>query len=552
MKDKLSKKKGDDDEDFDDEDGELQEDDDLEDDLLGEDTSADVLGDLDATGDVDVSDLADATGDIDLEAELEDVTGDIDTSGLEDDLADEIDDEDEDEDEEDEEGLSKKDEIIAKISEKLPFLGKLLGAKTSDDDDEDEEDEKEDVTQTQVGSATGFVQGEDLEEPEWLIKVKEKAPFLAGPLEKVNGLLNKKKASSGDDDDDDEEDDEDGEEKPKKKLKVIHIVIIVIVLAAVVLSEEEGAEGDVKNAGTEKKVPAKKTPPKTAPTTAPKTAPKTPSTTADTSTPTKTPDPPKVEPPKLDPPKADPPKADPPKTATTTTPKVDPPADSTDDEFDLGADLDMNDTSSDDLAVDTTTNTGNAAELDDLFDDEDDTSTPTTPDPPKPEPKVEKIAADTTTKDMVGEVKTQPDTMLGETSGMGEDDDDPLTLGGAIEDELLTNTNDNSAITNDILKKLEVKTRALKDKELLEKATSPTDPPEYINPGSSLVYNCAGGHWACIDAKDFQTCESNYAWNLKQGLTIQCYPTQVYQSEDDCIALQQYRIDSVSKTDFCN
>ena len=139
---------------------------------------------------------------------------------------------------------------------------------------------------------------------------------------------------------------------------------------------------------------------------------------------------------------------------------------------------------------------------------------------------------------------------MGET--MGGVDNDPLSLSGAIEDELITTNTDNSAITDDILKKLEVKTKELKNKELLEKATSPTDPPEYINPGTALIYNCVDGHWACIDVSDYKTCESNYAWNLKQGIAIQCFPAEVYQSEDDCIALQQYRIDSVAKTDFCN
>jgi len=496
-----------------------------------------LVDELDATGEVDISDLADSTQELsaaELEAEIEDEisddideeldpTGDIDTSALSKDIEADLDEEDE--------GLSKKEQLIAKLSEKLPFLGKLLGGKKSASDSDEEEDEPEESTKTEIGAMKDLQ--EEAAEPEWMIKIKEKAPFLAGPLSKIAALQNKNKASSS------EEDDEEEGAKPKRKIKVIHIIIVAAVVGVLLIPAEEEP---TTTAGTQ--TPTAKKPVPKKPVTQ-KPVEKTPPTT-------------------------------PPVEETKPVAETKPAEESVEDDITDGLDL-GNIAETPDLTIpkeqeDKEAKTEQSDELDDLFEEE---PKPVAQKPVEEKPEEEKpqeisandsmdsmledekpadaqeVSADNSVDDMLGEdtISEAEDTSMPSTE---IDPMDGMTLGEAMEDKLIESNNENTMITTDILEKLEVKTKELREKELLEKASSPTDPPEYINPGSALVYNCSDGHWACVGVSNYQTCNSNYAWNLKQGLKIQCYPSQIYESEEDCIALQQYKIDSVAKTPFCN
>lgn len=111
--------------------------------------------------------------------------------------------------------------------------------------------------------------------------------------------------------------------------------------------------------------------------------------------------------------------------------------------------------------------------------------------------------------------------------------------------------NTDQDITSSILESLENKVKkqkVIKEEEVLE----PSEAPDYDYKGRGLVYNCTGGHWACIDDESFKSCSKNYNWNSAQAKTIECYSEQVYATEEDCSRAQLLKIDSVAKTDFCN
>lgn len=116
----------------------------------------------------------------------------------------------------------------------------------------------------------------------------------------------------------------------------------------------------------------------------------------------------------------------------------------------------------------------------------------------------------------------------------------------------LINDDSGSAISEEVLKDLEEKVKSQEEIQNTVKLMQPVAPPDYEEIGRGLVYNCVGKHWACVDDSSYQTCVQNNQWNTQNNLKVQCYAYEVYNEEADCSQMQQYQIDSIAPTDFCN
>lgn len=133
-------------------------------------------------------------------------------------------------------------------------------------------------------------------------------------------------------------------------------------------------------------------------------------------------------------------------------------------------------------------------------------------------------------------------------------EEDEANMGGeqSSEGTLLENNDiEEQDITTSILRNLEDKVRERKEEVPVE-VVEPTEAPDYDYKGRALVYNCQGGHWACVDDESFKSCRRNYAWNSSQNLEKECYAAEVYASEADCARAQTMKIDSVASVEFCN
>jgi hypothetical protein len=120
-----------------------------------------------------------------------------------------------------------------------------------------------------------------------------------------------------------------------------------------------------------------------------------------------------------------------------------------------------------------------------------------------------------------------------------------------VVDEVIDSSNTPN-ITDSILRSLEGKIKENKKVQVLKRAVKPTSAPEYDVVGRGLIYNCSGKHWACIDSVSFNKCSENFSWNTQSGNSIECYPTELYESVEDCAVIQQFKIDNIARTDFCN
>jgi hypothetical protein len=107
---------------------------------------------------------------------------------------------------------------------------------------------------------------------------------------------------------------------------------------------------------------------------------------------------------------------------------------------------------------------------------------------------------------------------------------------------------DESSMTDKILEDLEKQVKKDQPKEVKKEYVSP---PDYEYVGRGLVYNCAGKHWACVDAPSYKTCEDNYSSVTFKKKTIECYPFNVYESTKGCQAMQNRVVSSNAKTKFC-
>jgi hypothetical protein len=104
-------------------------------------------------------------------------------------------------------------------------------------------------------------------------------------------------------------------------------------------------------------------------------------------------------------------------------------------------------------------------------------------------------------------------------------------------------------LTDQILKDLE--NSQVKADEAKPAQTEYVAPPNYENVGRGLVYNCAGKHWACVDAPSYRTCEDNSSSNKYLKKKVECYPFNVYETQSGCEKMQNRVVSSSAKTDFC-
>lgn len=91
----------------------------------------------------------------------------------------------------------------------------------------------------------------------------------------------------------------------------------------------------------------------------------------------------------------------------------------------------------------------------------------------------------------------------------------------------------------------------MKEEIIKEKKKEYIAPPGYEEVGRGLVYNCVGKHWACVDKKTYFQCNANEMWNTENNKPIECKVLNVYASLKDCRKIQEYNINTLAKTDFC-
>ena len=111
-----------------------------------------------------------------------------------------------------------------------------------------------------------------------------------------------------------------------------------------------------------------------------------------------------------------------------------------------------------------------------------------------------------------------------------------------------TSSNDDN-LTDQILQDLE---KQAKSSQVTEAKKEYVSPPDYEYRGRGLVYNCAGKHWACVDAPSYKSCEDNNSSTKHLGKQIECYPFNVYESVKGCENMQNRMVSSSAKTNFCN
>lgn len=108
-----------------------------------------------------------------------------------------------------------------------------------------------------------------------------------------------------------------------------------------------------------------------------------------------------------------------------------------------------------------------------------------------------------------------------------------------------------SDMTKKLLENLQVKLKKERVEQKLVEQIRPVGAPSYDSPGSGLVYNCRGGHWACIDADEYRKCRQNFSWNKSETIPIECYPMAFLETDFDCGTVQQEKVNSVPDLSFC-
>jgi hypothetical protein len=104
-------------------------------------------------------------------------------------------------------------------------------------------------------------------------------------------------------------------------------------------------------------------------------------------------------------------------------------------------------------------------------------------------------------------------------------------------------------MTDKILEDLE---KQVKESTPRPAVTTYTAPPDYEYRGRGLVYNCVGKHWACIDGPSYRVCEDNSSSTKFLKRRNECYPFNVYQTQNGCEKTQNRMVSSGAKTNFCN
>jgi len=77
-------------------------------------------------------------------------------------------------------------------------------------------------------------------------------------------------------------------------------------------------------------------------------------------------------------------------------------------------------------------------------------------------------------------------------------------------------------------------------------------PPTYQRFGRGLVYNCKGGHWACVDHYSYIKCLENEKYNSEKEKPLECVVKNTYASSNDCIKVQTFYTNNNEETSFCS
>ncbi len=157
---------------------------------------------------------------------------------------------------------------------------------------------------------------------------------------------------------------------------------------------------------------------------------------------------------------------------------------------------------------------------------------PMAEEPKAEEPKAEEtVTSPETETPVVEEPKVDGSTASEDTIGAGTE-----------------NSNDGT-ITDKILEDLEQQVKKEKPKETVKEYVSP---PDYEYRGRGLVYNCAGKHWACVDAPSYKLCENNFSSVNYLKKKVECYPANIYETTKGCEQMQNRNVSSGQKTEFCS
>ena len=66
--------------------------------------------------------------------------------------------------------------------------------------------------------------------------------------------------------------------------------------------------------------------------------------------------------------------------------------------------------------------------------------------------------------------------------------------------------------------------------------------PDYERVGQGLVYNCKGGHWACLNRINYFRCKQLQQWALENSQPPECVVSNVYLSVLDCQEWQEHNV----------
>ncbi len=136
--------------------------------------------------------------------------------------------------------------------------------------------------------------------------------------------------------------------------------------------------------------------------------------------------------------------------------------------------------------------------------------------------------------------------------------DDQLLIDLALEDlEVEDNAKDKTVLADSSEKQTEKmrKEAGIEKKKVPVKAgdvpKSYVSPPNYLNKGRGLTYNCKEKHWACLEKTEYRKCQKNHAYNQFHKKDIECYPSEVLKTVDDCARMQLKKVYRAPTTDFC-
>lgn len=87
--------------------------------------------------------------------------------------------------------------------------------------------------------------------------------------------------------------------------------------------------------------------------------------------------------------------------------------------------------------------------------------------------------------------------------------------------------------------------------EMVKDEVQYVEPPDYTRVGRGLVYNCKGGHWACVEREAYFQCRDNMLWNDENKKASECATHNVYASEEDCKTIHIHYVNTSQSTDFC-